>query len=367
MSSVEYEALPPSHGSVRDVREDDRRGGRAVRPLLASIVAPTYGRRTSLVRVLGALERQTAAPDVFEVVVVCDGDIDGSAALCRLIAARTPYLLRVVEQANSGPAAARDRGVAEANAPLIVFLDDDVVPSDTWLEAHLTAQEGQDARVAIGPMLPPDDVRLSLWAQWEEQQLLRQYDDMTAQRWAPTHRQFYTGNASVLKQHIVAAGGFNAAFKRAEDVELAHRLSERGLHFVFLPEARGWHYIQRSFESWLRIPSAYGAADVAMTRAGRPWMAPLVAHEFYERNVLIRALVLLCVGRPPIAALSCSVLGVFARLLGARGGGGLAYAACSLIFNVRYYDGFAEALGGRRLFLKLIQDESERKSGEATG
>lgn len=341
----------------RDVGEDERRGDRHRPPLLASVVIPTYGRRASLVRVLHALERQTAASRSFEVVVVCDGDIDASAAACRDLAARAPYRLHVVEQPNSGPAAARDRGVKAANAPLIVFLDDDVVPGDEWLEVHLAAQEGQDARVAIGPMLPPRDVRLSLWAQWEEQQLLRQYDDMTAQRWTPTYRQFYTGNASLLKRHIVEAGGFNAAFKRAEDVELAQRLAEHGLHFVFLPAARSQHYIQRSFESWLRIPAAYGAADVAMARAGRPWMLPLVAREYHERNLLVRLTALLCVGRPTISTLSCSILGLLARVLDVRGGGRPAQAACSLIFNMRYYNSFAEALGGRRVFLQLIRKD----------
>jgi len=352
-----------------DTREGDgnRQDDLPARPLLASIVAPTYGRRASLLRVLRALESQTTAPDSFEVVVVCDGDSDGTAAACRFIAARTPYLLRVVEQPNSGPAAARDRGVAAANAPLIVFLDDDVVPSPSWLEAHLAAQEGQDARVVIGPMLPPRDMHLSLWAQWEEQQLLRQYAAMEAHHWSPTYRQFYTGNASVLKRHIVAAGGFNAAFKRAEDIELAQRLSERGLHFVFLPAASGWHYIQRSFESWLRIPEAYGAADVAMARAGRTWIAPLVAREYYERNVLVRALTLLCTGRPILVAHSSSFLGVLARVLDACGGGKLAHAACSLLFNMRYYDGFAVTLGGRHVFLKLIRDELERKNRGTRG
>src|SRR5579875_883910 len=92
--------------------------------LQASVVLPTHGRRASLLRVLRALGRQSLPDGTFEVVVVCDGDIDGSAAACRALAPELPYTLCVIEQENGGPAAARNRGVAEAHAPLIVFVDD---------------------------------------------------------------------------------------------------------------------------------------------------------------------------------------------------------------------------------------------------
>jgi len=215
------------------------------------------------------LGHQTVPGESFEVVVICDGDVDGSASTCRALASTLPYHLHVLEQTNKGPAAARNRGVAEAHAPLIIFVDDDVVPGEHLIAAHLEAQAGQDMRVTIGPLLPPENFRLSPWAAWEERTLCRQYDAMIAGRWAPTYRQFYTGNASVLKARIVDAGGFNPAFRRAEDVELALRLRDHGLHFVFLPEARGWHYVQRPYASWSRMSMAYGIADVTIARAGR--------------------------------------------------------------------------------------------------
>ncbi len=322
--------------------------------LRASVVLPTHGRRASLLRVLRALDRQDVTPGAFEVVVVCDGDIDGSAAACRALAPELSYSLRVVEQDNAGPAAARNAGVAAAAAPLIVFIDDDVVPDPSFLSAHLAAQRGQETRVTIGPLLPPTDQRLSVWSAWEETALCRQYEAMTAGYWEPTYRQFYTGNASVLKRHILSAGGFDVSFKRAEDVELAHRLRERGLHFVFLAEARGWHYIGRSLESWLRIPGAYGAADVAMARAGRPWILGIVADEYRQRGPLQRKVVMLCAGRAfraraVKALLRRAIQG--AELIHSIKAGTL---ACSVLFNLLYYDGLSTALGGREAFEALI-------------
>jgi GT2 family glycosyltransferase len=323
--------------------------------LQASVVIPTHGRRDSLLRVLEALSRQSVPASAFEVIVICDGDVDGSVDACRALAPRLPYLLQVLEQQNQGPAAARNRGVGAAEAPLIVFIDDDVVPDQTLLEAHLDAQAGQELRVTLGPLLPPPDFQLSPWCAWEERGLIRQYDDMAAGRWQPTERQFYTGNASLLKQHIVAAGGFDVSFRRAEDVELAIRLGARGLHFVFLPEARGWHYVQRSYDSWLRMSSAYGEADVAMARAGHLEVLQLVAPFYKERHPLVRGVSQLCAGRPAAARAAVAVLGALINMAARTRSMAFGNLSCSLVFNLRYYDGVANALGGRAAFLALLR------------
>ncbi len=325
----------------------------------ASVVLPTHGRRASLLRVLRALGRQDVPKGTFEVVVVCDGDVDGSAAVCRALAPELPYALCVVEQPNAGPAAARNRGVAEARAPLIVFLDDDVVPDAGLIAAHLAAQQGQRERVAIGPLLPPPDARLNAWGAWEERTLCRQYDAMLAGWWQATYRQFYTGNASVLKQHILAVGGFDPSYRRAEDVELALRLRDHGLSFAFLPEARGWHYVHRTFASWTRMPTAYGAADVAMARAGRPEVLRGLADEYRYRNRPVRFLTMACAGRPLAVGAVTAGLGLLARGAGVLSIAGVANAACSLVFNVRYYDGLAGALGGRAAFASLLRTVGE--------
>lgn len=323
--------------------------------LQASVVLPTHGRRASLLRVLRALGRQDAPPGAFEVVVVCDGDVDGSAAACRAIASELPYPLHVLAQENGGPAAARNSGVCVARASLVVFLDDDVVPDEGLIAAHLKAQAGQETCVAIGPLLPPPNLRLNAWGAWEEGTLCRQYYFLSNGLWPPGPRHFYTGNASVRREHILAAGGFDAHFERAEDVELAYRLQERGLRFVFLPEARGWHYVRRSFDSWLRLPVAYGAADVTMARAGRPWVLEAVADGYRGRSHAVRTAARLCIGRPPLLRPAVLALGLLARVADRTGYTLLGNAACSLLFHLRYYDRLASELGGRRAFAELLR------------
>jgi glycosyltransferase involved in cell wall biosynthesis len=76
---------------------------------LVSIVVPSYNRRDGLGRLLDALARQTYPLDGFEVVVVDDGSTDGTAEY--LAALRPAFPFRFLQQANQGPAAARNLGV----------------------------------------------------------------------------------------------------------------------------------------------------------------------------------------------------------------------------------------------------------------
>src|SRR5260370_38301916 len=152
----------------RDSRNQGRRQERRARGGI-----PTYNRCRSLERVLAALARQMVTAGSLEVLVVADGCTDGTAACCRRLAATMPYALRLVEQPNGGPASARNLGVREARAPLIVFVDDDVVPDEELLAAHLAAHApyASDNVVAIGPLLPPSDLPLHASGDSEERPL----------------------------------------------------------------------------------------------------------------------------------------------------------------------------------------------------
>src|SRR5262249_35862961 len=94
-------------GQRREPAPADRRPGAAAAEMSEvptfSVVIPTYLRRASLERVLAALATREGPRDALEVLVVSDGGDDGSVELARSFA--LPFALRVLEQANRGPAA----------------------------------------------------------------------------------------------------------------------------------------------------------------------------------------------------------------------------------------------------------------------
>ncbi len=311
-----------------------------------SVVIPTHQRCASLRRVLAGLAAQAYPPQLMDVLVISDGSTDGSAAMVR--SQRYPFAVRVFEQTNQGPAAARNIGLLYARGPLVLFLDDDVVPTPCLLAEHVRAHGEACDRVVIGPLLAGPG-RRSPWTRWETHTLEKQYRAMEEGLWAPTPRQFYTGNASVRLEHVRRVGGFDVSFRRAEDVELAFRLQDLGLRFVFHRAAAGLHIAERPFEAWLRMAYDYGRADVAMNRLW--WQVK----EFQERHRHTRRLVRWGLQHRRAMALLPVIGRVLARLALILRQPAVAHGVYSAIFNLSYWRGLSDGLGGYTRTLALLE------------
>lgn len=319
-----------------------------------SVVIPTYNRLSRLKQVLAAFERQTCPQECFEIVVVSDGATDGTDDYLRQL--ETPLTVVPVLQTNQGVAVARNRGVEHARGELIVFIDDDVVPEPHLITEHIRSHEEEQGDVVVlGPMLTPPGFPMKPWVRWEQAMLAKQYEAMASGRWRPTARQFYTGNASLARRQVLEAGGFDSRFRRAEDVELAYRLAERGVRFVSNSRAVGYHYADRSFRSWMETPYAYGRNDIIFARdKGQHWLLPTIPREFQQRNPLIKLLVKLCLGREALSQTAISSLKLASGLGNQLGMERVVEMTHSSIFNLRYYQGVADELGGREHFLAKV-------------
>lgn len=120
-----------------------------------SVVVPLYNKARYVQRTLDSIANQTFSD--FEVVVVDDGSTDGGADI---VAATADNRIRVVTQKNLGPGAARNRGIKEARAELVAFLDADDEWFPQYLEegVRLLKQGGQDvASVTSGYVTSPEN------------------------------------------------------------------------------------------------------------------------------------------------------------------------------------------------------------------
>jgi glycosyltransferase involved in cell wall biosynthesis len=98
-----------------------------------SVIIPAYNRCAMLLEAIASVLAQSAP--AFELIVIDDGSTDGTSENERL--RRMSETIRIERIDHRGPAAARNRGVALARAPLIAFLDSDDLWSPTKLEHQL--------------------------------------------------------------------------------------------------------------------------------------------------------------------------------------------------------------------------------------
>lgn len=93
-----------------------------------SVVIPLYNKARYIQRALDSVLQQSV--QTFEIIVVDDGSTDGGSEIVRT---NTDPRIHLLQQKNAGVSAARNHGIAAAQADLIAFLDAD----DAWKPAFL--------------------------------------------------------------------------------------------------------------------------------------------------------------------------------------------------------------------------------------
>jgi len=114
-----------------------------------SVVVPTSGRPSYLAVALRSLCDQNTRAS-YEVLVVDDGDLWSTGALAERLG------LRVVRHGERrGLNAARNTGLRETDAPLVAFVDDDVLAPPGYVEALVAgARRWAEAEAYGGPIRP---------------------------------------------------------------------------------------------------------------------------------------------------------------------------------------------------------------------
>lgn len=234
-----------------------------------SVVIPTYNRRRLLARTLPSLLAQDFPADAYEVVVVVDGATDGTAEYLRGLT--PPCGLRVLEQPNRGPSAARNAGIAAATGEIVLLMDDDMRCDATLVRRHAAAHEGGPPdQVVFGPVLVAPE---SLPGLATDQ--VREWHDAYVARVRREGRPrseydvWVYANCSARRELLLAHGGFDEGYRwpTLDDAEFAIRLWRAGVDFRLAPDALA-HTIYSKSASYLVHTDAgrVGASEVQLCR-----------------------------------------------------------------------------------------------------
>jgi glycosyltransferase involved in cell wall biosynthesis len=295
-----------------------------------SVVIPTYNRLETLRHVIPSLQRNTLAPELFEIVVADSNSSDGTAEYLAQVASDDPRV-RHLPGPYTGRAMARNAGIAAARGAIVMFTDADIIASDTLLERHLARHRVESGIAVVGMELQVDS-----FATYER---LR---DMPAER-QPLHPAtrrrlswlyFLTGNASVRRSDLERVGRFDEDFTGYghEDLELGFRLEEAGVRIVYEPGAIDYH--------WHPVP--YAEQKEKMKLAGRSTV------RFYRKHpsLLVRARL----GMTSFSLAAHQVIAKNPALLARleRAGAEKNGFSRNLVYQYHYVSGIKDALGVAR-------------------
>jgi cellulose synthase/poly-beta-1,6-N-acetylglucosamine synthase-like glycosyltransferase len=175
--------------------------------------------------------------------VVNDGATDNTVEAVE----RYPEV-RLINQSNAGPAAARNRGALEAHASIILFTDDDCVPMPDWIDAML-APFSDPAVVGVkGAYRTRQSELAARFVQLD-------YEDRYRLMGGHEFIDFIdTYSAGFRRHRFLEMDGYDTSFPVAcsEDAELSYRMSRRGWKMKFAPDAVVYHTHPATLWSYLR-------------------------------------------------------------------------------------------------------------------
>ena len=194
---------------------------------MISVVIPTHNGAHRLPALLRALDDQTLDRDAFEVVVVDDGSTDETAAVVE-----NSGIARLVRAPQSlGQGGATNLGIEHARGEVIVFTDDDTVPTPAWLENGLRAVQASPSGLVAGHVDLVLDERPTVPALMD---FGRGYLD---QRLNVEDGFGATANLWARRDVLERLGRFNAgAAWQTHDRDFGERARLAGLEMVYAPD-----------------------------------------------------------------------------------------------------------------------------------
>lgn len=189
------------------------------------VVIPTYGREQVLLNTLESLMGLLPAASGIE--IVDQTPLHEPHVRQQLENWAMQGSIHWLQGSKPSIPASMNRGVAEVNGEIVLFLDDDIVPDSRLIEAHSFAHMESRGDLIAGRVLQP----------WHNDQHDAHPFTQTVGEYK---KEFMGGNFSIRRDLLIRLGGFDENFKGAAynfEREFADRLLEHGHTIWYEPSA----------------------------------------------------------------------------------------------------------------------------------
>jgi GT2 family glycosyltransferase len=224
-----------------------------------SIVIPVFNKASLTVACLRSLAETTTNQVRWEVIVVDNASADETPLILAELALVYPWLRVIRNEQNRGYSGASNQGARASSAPAVLFLNNDIVAHEGWLEPLVRTLYCEPDIAAVGSkLLFPDGT-----IQHAGVMLVRPMSDndpiqpmhifckSPADQPAANVRRVYqviTGACMLVKRSTFeSVGGFDEEFWNGyEDVDLCFKFGQRGWKCVYEPESVLTHFESQS-------------------------------------------------------------------------------------------------------------------------
>jgi GT2 family glycosyltransferase len=252
---------------------------------LASIVIPCFNKAELTAECLKSVYA-TADPSTYEMIIIDNGSSDAT----RLISGESDWFHVIRNDTTVGSAKARNQGIQAARSDLIVFLNNDIVAVEGWLESILSILDHEPGVGAVGArLLQPNgtiqhagiDVIVDDTIRCHGRYLGMPANHPEASVLASV--QAVTGAAiAVRRAALDQVGGFWEEYWNGhEDVDLCLGFRDAGWDIVYEPACT---LIQSESQSG---PERYSRYQHNVDTLNARWLTRLASSGFQRSNLLV--------------------------------------------------------------------------------
>lgn len=198
-----------------------------------TIAIPTLGRGEIVVQ---TVEHLLALPTRAAAILVVDQTPQHPPAVtARLTSWHDQQVIRWIRLRRPSIPEAMNEALREATTPLVLYLDDDIIPGSDLVAEHVAAHEGRHVAAVVGQILQPGQEPADI-DRASERDLEFPFHSTRGRMVANV----MAGNLSVDRVKAIAAGGFDENFVAAAyrfETDFAWRLTAAGESIWYEPRA----------------------------------------------------------------------------------------------------------------------------------